>query len=151
MRESIFAQGLAEAIKRSNDPRFHAVSTWCSKIAKDMNTCGGDAELQKLHSSLVAWELLLGIDDLENSLSAEVVELAPTSTSFNETDLLAPKHELQIDFEQKTITITATFICFGTIVLPINMATEKQVDIEPLILPLTEFTQARLEAQKEPT
>ena len=151
MQEAKFARGLMDEIKRSKDPRFHATLAWCSKIAKDMNTCDGDAEKQELHAAVVTWELLLGIGELEDSLSTEVMEVAKTSTCWNETDTHGPKHELLIDFEQKTITVTATFVCFGAIVLPINMTTEKQVDIEPLVLPLSEFAQARLEAQKEPT
>lgn len=151
MQEAKFARGLMDEIKRSKDPRFHATLAWCSKIAKDMNTCDGDAEKQELHVAVVTWELLIGIGELEETLSGEVIELPPTSTYCNQTDLLAPKHELQIDFVQKTITITATFVCFGTIILPINMVTEKLVDIEPLVLPLSGFAQACLEAQKETT
>lgn len=150
-RESIFARGLADAIKRSKDPRFQVVLAWCMKTIQDMGFCGGDPDKQELHAAVVAWELLLGIGELEDSLGAEVMEVAKTSTCWNETDTHGPKYELLIDFNQKTITVTATFVCFGTIVLPINMTTEKQVVVDPLVLPLSEFAQARLEAQKEPT
>lgn len=141
-------KGLVEEIRRSKDPRFKAVNEWCLQVAQKLQSCDGDAEKQELHVAVVTWELLIGIHELEESLTPDTIALAATYTTCNENDRIAPHYSIKIDFNEKTVVITTNTIDVGLIILEQSSTKGVPVLFEPLILPLSDSVQELLEARK---
>ncbi len=141
-------KGLVEEIRRSKDPRFKAVNEWCLQVAQKLQSCDGDAEKQELHVAVVTWELLIGIHELEESLTPDTIALAATYTTCNENDRIAPQYSIKIDFNEKTVVITTNTIDVGLIILEQSSTKGVPVLFEPLILPLSDSVQELLEARK---
>ncbi len=148
MQEASFMKGLVEEIRRSKDPRFKAVNEWCLQVAQKLQSCDGDAEKQELHVAVVTWELLIGIHELEESLTPDTIALAATYTTCNENDRIAPQYSIKIDFNEKTVVITTNTIDVGLIILEQSSTKGVPVLFEPLILPLSDSVQELLEARK---
>lgn len=149
MHEASFMKGLVEEIKRSKDPRFKAINEWCLKIAREMQSCGGDAEKQELHVAVITWELLVGISSLEESLSPNMLALAATFTICNEDDLLAPQYSLRIDFDKKMIVISVKPLRVSLLVLADSSGNDCNITLKSLAVPLTPTVQDYIEARKE--
>ena len=141
-------KGLVEEIRRSKDPRFKAVNKWCLQVAQKLQSCDGDAEKQELHVAVVTWELLIGINELEESLTPDTIALAATYTTCNENDRIAPQYSIKIDFNEKTVVITTNTIDVGLVILEQSSTKGVPVLFEPLILPLSDSVQELLEARK---
>lgn len=148
MQEASFMKGLVEEIRRSKDPRFKAVNEWCLQVAQKLQSCDGDAEKQELHVAVVTWELLIGISELEESLTPDTIALAATYTACNENDRIAPQYSIKIDFNEKSIVVTVNTIDVGLVILEQRPTNGVPVLFEPLILPLSTTVKALLEARK---
>lgn len=148
MQEASFMKGLVEEIRRSKDPRFKAVNEWCLQVAQKLQSCDGDAEKQELHVAVVTWELLIGISELEESLTPDTIALAATYTACNENDRIAPQYSIKIDFNEKSIVVTVSTIDVGLVILEQRPTNGVPVLFEPLILPLSTTVKALLEARK---
>lgn len=148
MQEASFMKGLVEEIRRSKDPRFKAVNEWCLQVAQKLQSCDGDAEKQELHVAVVTWELLIGINELEESLTPDTIALAATYTTCNENDRIAPQYSIKIDFNEKTVVIMTNTIDVGLVILEQSSTKGVPVLFEPLILPLSTTAKELLEARK---
>lgn len=148
MQEASFMKGLVEEIRRSKDPRFKAVNEWCLQVAQKLQSCDGDAEKQELHVAVVTWELLIGISELEESLTPDTIALAATYTACNENDRIAPQYSIKIDFNEKSIVVITNTIDVGLVILEQRPTNGVPVLFEPLILPLSTTVKALLEARK---
>ena len=148
MQEASFMKGLVEEIRRSKDPRFKAVNEWCLQVAQKLQSCDGDAEKQELHVAVVTWELLIGINELEESLPPDTIALAATYTTCNENDRIAPQYSIKIDFNEKTVVIMTNTIDVGLVILEQSSTKGVPVLFEPLILPLSTNAKELLEARK---
>ena len=148
MQEASFMKGLVEEIRRSKDPRFKAVNEWCLQVAQKLQSCDGDAEKQELHVAVVTWELLIGISELEESLTPDTIALAATYTVCNENDRIVPQYSIKIDFNEKSIVVTTKTIDVGLVILEQSSTNGTPVVFKSLILPLSIPVRGLLEARK---
>jgi hypothetical protein len=134
--EKAFLTEIAKEVKNATDERLKRLMAWCIHSAAILQQCGGDTEAQATHAALMASNLHVEMNYIEDSGDL-MDQPRPDLTPWTSFDRNCMVYEFYVDVKRKVIGVKASAAHILT--SEINEALEFEPVEFPLTVPVERF------------